>query len=154
GRYKLLNQIGRGGFSIVWRALDESSGQPVAVKVLQGKYRNDASRRGRFFRGARVMAQLRHPNIPRIVQANGEDAGCYFFVMEYLGNGDFRQAIVKKRLSRDKAGEILFQVATALHYAHTQGAVHRDVKPSNILLAADDSARLTDFDLVRVTDST
>ena len=151
GRLRLLELLGRGGFANVFKAYDRESCQLVAVKVLHGQYAQDRSRRGRFFRGARKMAELQHHGIVRVIEPKLEDDGYWFFVMEYAGGGDLRQAVLEDRI-RDLT--ILRDVAEALDFAHRQGVVHRDVKPANILLTDEGEAKLTDFDLVRAADTT
>ncbi len=154
GRFKLLEPIGRGGFARVWKAYDRSGRQLVAVKVLHGQYAEDRTRRERFFRGARKMAELHHQGIVRVIEDYGDDAGFYFFVMEYVGGGDLRQAVLSGRLSPEDRLRIVLEVSDALELAHQHGVIHRDVKPANILLDAEHRPKLTDFDLVRAQDTT
>ncbi len=154
GRFKLIEQIGRGGFATVWKAYDRRANELVAVKVLHGQFAEDRTRRERFFRGARKMAQLQHQGIVRVIEAKGEDGGYWFFVMEHVGGGDLRQAVLEGRLTLEERLRIIREVGEVLELAHLSGVIHRDVKPANILL--DDSGRpkLTDFDLVRALDTT
>ncbi len=154
GRFLLLEEIGQGGFGQVWKAYDERDLAVVAVKVLHGQHTGDLSRRERFFRGARQMAQLAHRNVVRVIERECEDGEYLFFVMEYLGGGDFRCAVREGRLSQDERLRIVLEIGTALAFAHGRGVIHRDVKPHNIVLACDDSPKLTDFDLVRAADTT
>ncbi|MDA1016282.1 MAG: SUMF1/EgtB/PvdO family nonheme iron enzyme [Planctomycetota bacterium] len=155
GRYELIQPIGSGGFATVWKAWDEESHELVAVKVLHGQFAASQERLDRFRRGAKAMHKLTHPHIVRVLDPDGEDAGFHFFVMEYLSGGTFAEAVESDMLDQDRKLELLQQVGEALEFAHTQGAIHRDVTPENIIL--DDShgtAKLTDFDLVRLQDST
>ncbi len=154
GRFQLLEVIGQGGFAQVWKAYDRQGRSQVAVKVLHGQHTGDASRRERFFRGARLMARLAHPNVVRVVEQSCEDGEYPFFVMEYLGGGDFRHAVLAGRLSRQERLQIVLEVGAALAFAHARDVIHRDVKPHNVLLAPDGSPKLTDFDLVRAADTT
>jgi hypothetical protein len=154
GQFLLLNPIGNGGFSVVWKALDRESGEHVAIKVLHSQLAAEPSRRERFFRGARVMAALEHDAVVRIIEPFGEDGGYCYFVMELLTGGDFQSAILERKLSRDDAIDIVLRVGEALSFAHERSYFHRDVKPANILLEADGQAKLTDFDLVAASDST
>ncbi len=154
GRFQLLEKIGRGGFAQVWKAYDGRGRAQVAVKVLHGQHTDDRSRRERFFRGARHMARLQHPNVVRVIEEKCEDGEYCFFVMEYLPGGDFRQAVLDGRLSVQERLQIIVEVGEALALAHGRGVIHRDVKPHNVLLALDGSPRLTDFDLVRAADTT
>ncbi|MBK8257769.1 MAG: protein kinase [Polyangiaceae bacterium] len=154
GRYVLLNMLGRGGFATVWRAHDRVDHQQVAVKVLHSQFGNDPLRRERFFRGARTMARLAHEAIARVLLAEGEDDGFFYFVIELIRGGDLRHATLEHRLPRPQVVPLVLQVGSALAAAHSHGFVHRDVKPANILLAEDGSPRLTDFDLVGGMDTT
>ena len=153
GRYELFEAIGQGGFATVWRAWDEETENLVAIKVLHGQYAHDQSRRDRFFRGARKMSELSHPHIVRVLRSRCADDECYFYVMEYLAGGNFEKAILSNELSPNDRLEALLEVGEALAYAHSKDVVHRDVKPSNILLDAENRAKLTDFDLVRANDT-
>ena len=137
-----------GGFATVWRAFAETLREAVAVKVLHGQYAEEPMVRDRFFRGAREMGRLHHPNIVRVIEDHGEDSGFHYFVMEYLAGGDLRKAVLNKTLSAWKIWQVIRSVGSALQYAHEHGIIHRDVKPANILLHSDGSVRLTDFDLV------
>ncbi|HEY2294030.1 MAG TPA: SUMF1/EgtB/PvdO family nonheme iron enzyme [Thermoanaerobaculia bacterium] len=154
GRYRLLAQLGRGGFSTVWKAYDRERRDLVAVKVLHGQHSEDRSRRERFFRGARKMAELHHPGIVRVLEQRLDDGGYHLFVMELLPGGDLREAVLGKRLLPQAVMPLLQEVAAALEHAHTRGVIHRDVKPANILLDAQGHPKLTDFDLVRAADTT
>jgi len=154
GRFKLIGQIGHGGFATVWKAYDRKTNQPVAIKVLHVQYAEDRTRRERFFRGARKMAELRHPGIVGVIEEKGEDGGYRFFVMEYVAGDDLREAVLAERLTVDDRLRILLEVGDALDHAHQKGVIHRDVKPANILLDDAGRPKLTDFDLVRALDTT
>jgi len=154
GVYRLDTTLGRGGFATVWKAYDRQRRQVVAVKVLHSQLAHDRTRRERFFRGARKMATLDHPGIVRVLDAEGEDDGYHFFVMEYLAGGDVRSAVKEKRVTTQQAVEAVLRVGEALQVAHERGILHRDVKPANILLDGRGGAKLTDFDLVQAMDST
>ncbi len=153
GRFKLLESIGHGGFGTVYRAYDRRDQRLVAVKVLHSQYAGDLSRRERFFRGARQMARLSHPGVVRVILQDAEDHGFFFFVMEYIGGGDLRNAVLQKRLDDHAALRVVLKTAAAVQHAHQHGLIHRDVKPANILLDAD-HPKLTDFDLVWTADTT
>ena len=148
-RFRLIEPLGRGGFAQVWKAYDKQRRELVAIKVLHGQYRRDETRRARFFRGARLMAELFHAGIVRVHEAEVEDDGYYFFVMEYVEGGDFHRAVVSGALSVEQRLSVIQAVGDALGHAHAQGLVHRDIKPANILLDAQGQPKLTDFDLVR-----
>ncbi|WP_437785789.1 protein kinase domain-containing protein [Sorangium sp. So ce1097] len=154
GRYLLLEQVGRGGFASVWKALDHTQGSIVAVKVLHPDLGGDMVRRERFLRGARIMAQLDHPAVARVLEPGAEDGGFYYFVLELAHGGDLRRAVLEGRFPKDRALPLLIRLGEALAHAHEKGVVHRDVKPANILLDESGQPKLTDFDLVNVGDTT
>jgi eukaryotic-like serine/threonine-protein kinase len=154
GRYLLVKQLGRGGFAIVWEAYDREEQRSVAIKVLYSHLAGDPQRRERFFRGARVMMELEHPAVVRVHDPKGKDDAFYYFVMELLLGGNLRNAVLGKRVDRERRLSLILQVGDALAEAHRKGLVHRDVKPANILLDADGNAKLTDFDLVGANDTT
>lgn len=153
-RFVVLDQLGSGGFATVWRALDKTNDQPVALKVLHAQHVHNPERRGRFFRGARVMAQLDHPNIVKIILPWASDGEYEYYVMHHVAGGTLRDAVLGHGLSAGKRIQLLLCVADALAFAHERGIIHRDVKPSNILVADDGTPYLTDFDLVRAEDTT
>ena len=154
GRLLLQREIGSGGFSTVWKAYDRKCRAVVAVKILHSQYAEDQTRQERFFRGARTMANLRHPGIVRISDRRILEEGYFFFVMEYVSGGDLRRAVLEKSISTDSVIDIVLRVGCALEFAHEHGAFHRDVKPSNILLDHGQHPKLADFDLVRALDTT
>ncbi|WP_437980896.1 protein kinase domain-containing protein [Sorangium sp. So ce117] len=154
GRYLLLESLGSGGFGRVWRALDRDRNEQVAIKVLHSHLGGDAIRLERFFRGARIMAELVHEAVVRVVETHGNDGGFHYFVMAFATGGDFRRAVLEKRIVGGAVLPVVLKVGEALAKAHAQGYVHRDVKPANILLDESGSPRLTDFDLVSGADTT
>jgi nucleoside phosphorylase len=154
GRYLLIEGVGRGGFAHVWKALDRETGTAVAIKVLRSDLAFDKSRKERFFRGARIMAELEHETVVRVLEQKGEDGGYHYFVMEFVPGGDLRQAVLRGDVKGEGALPLILAVGEALAVAHARGVVHRDVKPANIMLDAEGKPRLTDFDLVAAADTT
>jgi formylglycine-generating enzyme required for sulfatase activity len=148
GRYLLLEAIGRGGFSIVWRAHDSERRVDVAIKVLHAELAGDPVRRDRFFRGARRMVDLAGDGVVRVLDPHGEDGGYYYIVMDLITGGDLRRAVIEQRVRGEAVIPLVLRVGDALARAHAKGLVHRDVKPSNILLDTSGAPLLTDFDLV------
>src|SRR5271157_4824426 len=133
GRYELLRRIGQGGFGVVWQAYDEERQRHVAVKVLHAQHSNDKSRRERFFRGAQRMAELEHEGIVKVFERRANHGGFHFFSMEYIPGGNLDQAALEGKLPSEGVLEITRRIGKALSYAHSQGLVHRDVKPANVL---------------------
>lgn len=154
GRYLLVRRVGQGGFATVWMANDRALEKSVAIKVLHAQYARDKTRRERFFRGARKMRDLDHDGIVRVIDLHGVEAGYHYFVMEYVDGYNLREAIRRQILPREQVLEVIKKVGDALAHAHSRGLVHRDVKPSNILVNAAGEPKLTDFDLVRADDTT
>src|SRR6202011_5265435 len=134
GRYRLIAQLGHGGFATVWKAYDRVDRSLVAVKALHGQYASDESRRERFFRGARKMNELRHSSIVRVIQPHGEHSGWFYFVMELAPDGDLHSSVLVGRAPPAVSLRAISTAADGLHYANENGMVHRDVTPSNILL--------------------
>ena len=131
GRYQLLRSIGRGGFASVWEALDQQTGARVAVKVLHPELAREPSSRERFFRGARIMADLQHSAVVRVLATDGGDGGYLFFVMELIDGEDLHHAVMGGRLPRERMASVILRVGEALAEAHAKGIIHRDVKPQN-----------------------
>lgn len=152
-RYVLRYRIGQGGFGDVWLAFDRRNKTQVAVKVLHSR-REDPRGLERFERGARVLMQHSHPYLVRVLEPPAEYEGFHYYVMEYLRGGDLEHAMQERRITQTAALEAVLHAGLALDYAHQQGMVHRDIKPTNILLDEFGSPRLTDFDLVAAADST
>ncbi|GGT30096.1 serine/threonine-protein kinase [Streptomyces purpureus] len=157
GRYRLLEQIGRGGMGEVWSATDESLGRRVAVKCLkplgpqQDKHFIRVLRE-RFRREARVAASLQHRGVT-VVHDFGEDDGVLFLVMELLDGRNLSQLLEENRqhpLPVDDVVDIAEQVADALAYTHRQGIVHRDLKPANIMRLVDGAVKICDFGIARL----
>jgi serine/threonine protein kinase len=151
GHYVIQEQIGKGGMATVFRASQPSLSRDVAIKVLPDFFANDLAFHDRFRREAMAIAMLRHPNILTVFDS-GECDGVAYIVMELVDGGTLAGKLGKP-LPIEDCISLLGPVASALDYAHAKGMVHRDVKPSNILLARDGSPILSDFGLVRMTAS-
>ena len=146
-RFTLDMELGQGGMGTVYRATDQLLGRNVAIKLLKGSGTEEESQQIRL--EAQILARLLHDKIVRLYDF-GESEGNYFLVMEEVNGPSFsnrwRNLLLEDRL------RICGQVAEALHYAHLQGVIHRDVKPGNVLLTPNDEAKLSDFGLSLVTD--
>jgi formylglycine-generating enzyme required for sulfatase activity len=154
GRYLLLQRLGKGGFAVVWEAYDNHRRERVAVKVLHSELASDMIRRERFFRGARIMAELDDQAIVRVLEPHAEEGGYHYFVMELLAGGDLRKAVLGGRLAGQAVLPAILAVGEALAKAHAKGLAHRDIKPANLLSDTSGMLRLTDFDLVGGGDTT
>ncbi|GAA1630104.1 protein kinase [Catellatospora bangladeshensis] len=150
GRYELLDLIARGGMGEVWRADDLVLGRRVAVKALLPALAGEAGFTARFRAEARAMAALSHPGIVEIYDYGHAD-GVAYLVMQFV-EGESLRALVDRDGAVDPhlAMGLLAQAADAIHAAHRQGIVHRDVKPSNLLLRPDGRLALTDFGIARM----
>ncbi len=151
GAYEVEEEIGRGGMAIVYKARHVSLGRYVALKILLPHLATDTEIVHRFLQEARAAAALRHPNIVTVYDV-GQSDGFYYIAMEYI-EGQSLQTLIQRRgrLPPQEVVSILKQVAAALDEAHRQGIVHRDVKPSNVLIEARTGRGvLTDFGVARV----
>ena len=149
GNYQIVDELGRGGMAVVYRAFQPSLNRYVAIKVLPPHLGFDKEFVERFQREALASAKLRHPNIV-VIHDVGHQQGIYFIVMELLEGRTLKQIIeAEGALSVERATRIVEQVAAALDYAHQQGIVHRDIKPANIFVGKDDHTTLTDFGIAK-----
>jgi serine/threonine-protein kinase len=153
GRYRLIELIGRGGMGEVWRAHDTATNRTVAIKVLPPHLAQDGVFVQRFRREAEAAAQLNNPHIIPI-HNYGEIGGRLYVDMRLIEGRDLEEVLAVGPLEPGRAVRIIEQVAKALHAAHKIGLVHRDVKPSNILIDNDDFAYLIDFGIARGADQT
>ena len=161
GRFVIDREVGRGGVGVVYKAIDTLSGQPVALKVIaiSGV---DAGEEARFRREGRVLAGLRHPGIVRLVDFGQLDEGQPYVAMEWLEGEDIAQRMRRAPMAMPQCLDVGAQVAEALAASHAAGIIHRDVKPSNVILvgsgagAAPDAAvtaKLVDFGVAAAEDA-
>ncbi len=146
--YRLTGLLGRSNVSSVYRAEDVLLGRPVAVKVLPGwMVASDSQRVEQFLREARSAAQLQHPHVVTIYQV-GQQGEHYFVAMEYMGGGSLQDLLNQgQRLSPQAAATVIRQAVRGLAAAHRVGIIHRDVKPSNLLMTEDGIVKVADFGL-------
>jgi serine/threonine-protein kinase len=151
-RYRLDAMIGAGGMSTVYRAFDTVLERPVAIKLMHREFASDEGQLERFRREARAVAQLSHPHIVGIIDA-GEDRSRPYIVFEHVEGETLKDRIRRHgRLSIDEAVAYAIEIARALGAAHARGIVHRDVKPQNVLIDPEGSAKVTDFGIARSAD--
>src|SRR4051794_2304086 len=131
--HEILEEIGRGGMGVVYRALQLDLQRVVALKMIPaaGVRREDLVR---FRAEAQAVARLSHPNIVPIYEVGDHD-GMPFYTMEYLAGGNLEQLLARRRLSPRETASLIEQLARAADHAHRQGVLHRDLKPANVLLA-------------------
>jgi serine/threonine protein kinase len=152
GRYRLQARIGSGGMSTVYRALDETLERQVAVKLMNREVATDSDQLERFRREARAVAQLSHPHIVGVIDA-GEDESRPYIVFEYVEGETLKERIRRLgRLPIPEAVAYAIEIARALGAAHARHIVHRDVKPQNVLIDEEGSAKVTDFGIARTLD--
>ncbi|MEW6027817.1 MAG: serine/threonine-protein kinase, partial [Planctomycetota bacterium] len=145
GRYRVLKKLGQGGMGTVYLAVDPVLDRQVALKVtpLEG-----IEATARFMREVRSAAKLKHPNIVQVYEV-GTQGKFHYFTMEYIDGSSLEGFIDGNKLSPMRIAGIICDIASALHYAHGQGIIHRDIKPGNILIDSQGKPYLTDFGLAK-----
>jgi serine/threonine protein kinase/Tfp pilus assembly protein PilF len=152
GDYELIEQIGRGGQGVVFRARQKSLNRIVALKVIEsGRWATEVHLK-RFRREAEAAASLEHSCIVPIYEVGDRD-GCCYFSMQFIEGGQLDEVIKQEPMRPRGAAELIAKVARTVHYAHEHGILHRDIKPGNILLDAKGEPHLTDFGLARLIES-
>ena len=151
GKYLLGELLGKGGFGAVYRAENQMLGRPQAIKVLLEEHFNDSKFRERFLREARTLAALDHANIVHVDELGVQD-NLVYLVMPYLSGGTLQEVMNARSgsLGLEEIGRYLEQMCSALGYAHAQGVVHLDLKPSNLLIHQDGRLLLSDFGLAHL----
>jgi serine/threonine-protein kinase len=147
--YKVLGKLGSGAMAVVYKAKQLSLDRIVAIKVLPKKFVQRSDYVERFYKEGRLAARLNHNNIVQAIDV-GEVGGLYYFVMEYVEGKTLYDDLSKGKVFSEKdALDIIIQVAKALAHAHSQGLIHRDVKPKNIMINKDGAVKLADMGLAR-----
>ncbi len=156
GKYEVLREINRGSMGTVYLGHDPYTDRPVAIKVAHAEQLQDEESGDRyrkmFFNEAHMAGRLTHPNIVAIFDAGVDEEVCYI-VMEFVEGGQTLKSFCKadNLLPVEKVVEVAFKCAKALDYAHKQGVIHRDVKPTNILVTRDMDVKLADFSIAHLT---
>jgi serine/threonine protein kinase/tetratricopeptide (TPR) repeat protein len=149
GKYRIIQEIGRGGMGIVYKAEDTSLDRKVAIKFLPEEMYQNPTARSRFIREAKAAAALDHPYICSIYEV-GEAENRLFFAMEYVSGKTLRDRITEGPLPLKQALQIATEIVEALEIAHEKGMIHRDIKPANIMLMEKGHAKILDFGLAKL----
>ena len=147
GRYRIEKVLGQGGFGLVYLAQDEQLNRPVAVKVPHARLISQPEDAEAYLAEARTVANLDHPGIVPVHDVGSTESCPCYVVSKYIDGTDLAKRLKHERLDYRDAALVVATVADALHYAHKQGLVHRDVKPGNILIGKDGKPYVVDFGL-------
>lgn len=151
GRYRISEALGQGGMAYVYLAEDLKTGQNVALKLMRDELSDDSEFIRRFATEARAAASLDHPNIVQVLDY-GQDEEIRYIVQEYVPGTTLKDLIVDNHgLTWDVAVPLMIQIALGLEHAHTRGIIHRDMKPQNVLITEDMTAKVTDFGIARAS---
>ena len=152
-RYEIVNKIGTGGMSDVYKAKDHTLGRFVAIKVLKPEFSEDVNFVTKFRTEAQSAAGLEHPNIVNIYDGGSEN-GMHYIVMEYVEGITLKTYIEKKgQLTFKEAVSIAIQVGRGIEAAHNKGIIHRDIKPQNIIISTEGKVKVTDYGIARAATS-
>lgn len=147
--YEITQELGRGGQGVVYRATQKTTKREVAVKVLiQGPYASKAAQK-RFGREIELVAQLRHPNIISIFHSGTTSDGHPFYVMDYVQGMPLQEYVRSRNLALEETLELFSTVCEAVQHAHQKGVIHRDLKPTNIVVDGNGTPRILDFGLAK-----
>lgn len=152
GAYRIIRRLGEGGMGIVYEGEQETPKRLVAIKVVRGGPLADEYRVRLFRREAQTLARLRHPGIGAIYEAGCTDNGQHFFAMELVRGTPLNEYVRQEKTKRRVRLELFRSVCSAIHYAHQRGVIHRDVKPTNIIVDSDGKPKILDFGLARISD--
>jgi len=150
GPYRIMGMLGQGGMGAVYRAVDEETDEPAAVKILSASMSKHVDFRHRFEAEIETLKMLRHPNIVRLF-GFGEQDGLLFYAMELVDGSSLEQELQRGRLfTWREAAQIGVETCRALRHAHDRGVIHRDIKPANLLMTGDGHVKLSDFGIARL----
>src|SRR5881227_1502632 len=150
--YQILEEIGRGGMGVIYRARQRHSRRIVALKRVLSYHADSRETLARFRREAQAVASLDHPNILPIYEVSESEDGLPFFSMKFAEKGSLRENAASLRDQPRKCVELMAKVARAVEYAHSRGVLHRDIKPGNILLNDQGEPLVSDFGLAKLLD--
>lgn len=151
GRYQIVEELGRGSMGVVYRAHDPQIDRLIALKALRHDRVTSEVFVQRFLKEAKAIGRLSHPNIVTVYDV-GRDHGSIYIAMEFLEGTPLNEVIQEKRLTLEEIVDLGVQIAEALDYAHQKGIVHRDIKPTNIIITPDGRVKITDFGIARIED--
>src|SRR3954468_2217060 len=149
GRYRIERRLGSGGMADVYCAYDSQLGRQIALKMLHRRFARDREFVERFRREASAAAGLQHPNVVGVFD-RGEYDGTYYIAMEYLPGRTLKEIIRDEApIDQQRAIALTIQILQAASFAHRRGVIHRDFKPHNVIVGADDRLKVTDFGIAR-----
>ena len=151
GAYKIIRRQGIGGMSLVFAARDPNLGRKVAIKLLNEDYSRDAKRIEEFEKEAKITALISHPNVVRVYTV-GQAFNRYYIAMELVEGDSLEQLMQKEeKLGEDMITRLAIEIVKGLKAAHTDGLIHRDIKPGNVLIDSNGHAKIVDFGLALMT---
>jgi len=152
GPYRIVEELGRGGMAVVFKAHQAALERDLALKVLRPEVAANRELKSRFHREAEAIANLNHPNIVKVLD-RGEADGLSYFAMEWIDGPTLKQVLEDAQISADQLFQIAIHTASGLAHAHAQGIIHRDVKPANVLWESETKlTKVVDFGIARVLD--
>ncbi|WP_372370292.1 protein kinase [Candidatus Uabimicrobium sp. HlEnr_7] len=151
-RYEVIKELGRGGMGIVYKAKDLHLQRIVALKMLLESNSDDVAVK-RFLREAQTCAQLKHANLVELYDSNVEH-GRYFFTMEFIEGPTLKKYAEQNRLSTNQITELMIKMCAGIHYAHSKGVIHRDLKLQNIMIKGSSEPKIMDFGLAKTAENT
>lgn len=151
GRYEIIDELGRGSMGIVYKAHDPQIDRTIALKVLREDRVTSEDFVRRFLKEAMAVGKLSHPGIVTVYDV-GQDHNSIFIAMEFLQGTPLDELMATKKFAQKEIIDLAIQTTQALHYAHQNGIIHRDIKPPNIIYSPEGSIRITDFGIARIED--
>jgi eukaryotic-like serine/threonine-protein kinase len=149
--YEVVEELGRGGMGVVYKARQVSLNRFVALKMILAGGHAGPDHLARFQREGQAVARLQHPGIVQVYEV-GSHEGRSYLALEYVGGGTLAQRTAGRPLPARESAQLVEALARAVHYAHQKGVVHRDLKPGNVLLTEDGQTKITDFGLAKMLD--